>query len=94
MKFSNTLFWDVPLTQIDWNNHARFVINRVLQKGTLNDWKELKAYYGIEKIKEEVVKMKFLDHKTLNFCSHYFGFHKSQFKCYNIEPSIRKLWNY
>jgi len=60
----------------------------------LNDWRELKAYYGLERIKEEVLIMRYLDQKTLNFCSIYFNISKTDFRCYNIPQSTRELWNY
>jgi len=32
-----TLFWDVAFDSIDWQKHARFVINRVVTRGNLDD---------------------------------------------------------
>jgi len=88
------LFWDTDFQNIDYEEHSRFVIERVLTRGNLQDWKELKHYYGIEKIKDEVVKLRYLDKITLNFCHTFFNIQKEDFRCYNTEPSIRQLWNY
>ncbi|OQX99384.1 MAG: hypothetical protein B6I24_02695 [Bacteroidetes bacterium 4572_128] len=91
---NKVLFWDIDYQSVDYEKHARFVIQRVLTRGNLEDWKELKRYYGKIKIKKEVIKIRYLDKKTLNFCIHFFNIKKEKFRCYNIEPSIRKLWNY
>ena len=94
LNLNTSLFWDVEITEIDEEKNSLFIINRVLLNGTIKDWEEIKAYYGIEKIKQEVIRMKYLDHKTLNFCSLYFNIQKNDFKCYNTPPSTQELWNY
>ena len=91
---SKSLFWDIKYEDIDYEKHARFVIERVLTRGNWNDWKELKNYYGLQKIKEEALQIRYLDKITLNFCHTFFNLPKDQFRCYNIEPSIQQLWNY
>ncbi len=92
--FSTSLFWDVKIENINFDKHARFVIARVLTRGNLKDWKQLQAYYGLDKIKQEVINIRYLDKRTLSFCHHILGIPKESFKCYNTEASIRKLWNY
>ncbi len=94
MELTKALFWDTDINQLDYDKHARHIIGRVLMRGMLSDWFEIKQYYGIERIKEEVLKIRYLDKLTLNFCSTYFKIPKKQFRCYNTEPSIRQLWNY
>ncbi len=94
LQLSKTLFWDTDISQIDYEKNARHIIERVLLRGTLDDWFAIKKYYGVERIKQVVVKIRYLDKVTLNFCSKYFKIPKNQFKCYNTEPSIRKLWDY
>jgi len=49
--------------------------------------------YGIERMRNEILQIRNLDKHTLNFCSKYFNIPKEQFKCYNTEQSIQKLWN-
>ena len=94
MQLTKALFWDTDINKLDYEKHARHIIERVLVRGTLNDWFEIKNYYGTDRIKSEVLKIRFLDKITLNFCSKYFQTPKQEFKCYNTEPSIRQLWNY
>ncbi len=94
MQLSKTLFWDTDINNLDFEKHSRHIIERVLMRGMINDWFEIKKYYGLERIKEEVLKIRYLDKVTLNFCSKYLKIPKQQFRCYNTEPSIRQLWNY
>ena len=94
MQLSKVLFWDTEFNNLDYEKHARQIIERVLTRGMLSDWFEVKKYYGVERIKTEALNIRYLDKVTLNFCSTYFELSKDQFKCYNTDPSIRKLWNY
>ena len=94
MQINKKIFWDIDTRAMDFNKNARFIIERVLTRGTMNDWQQIKQLYGLEKIKQEVVQIRFLDKITLNFCSKFFDIPKNQFKCYNTPPSYRQLWNY
>jgi len=94
IKINPALFWDVEFSEIDYEKNARQVIERVITRGSMNDWFEIKSYYGIDRIKAEIVKIRSLDKVTLNFCSKYFQISKNQFKCYNIPQSYQQLWNY
>ncbi|MCX6235073.1 MAG: hypothetical protein NT175_10200 [Bacteroidetes bacterium] len=94
MNLSTFLFWDVDYNTIDWDRHSEFVISRVLSRGSLEDFKEIKTYYGFEKIKQAVLHLRYLDKRTLNFCCFYFSIPKEQFRCYNIIPSSQKHWIY
>lgn len=91
---SPALFWDIDPSELDYDRNARQVIERVLTRGSLSDWFSIKEYYGVDRIKQEVVRIRSLDSVTLNFCSTYFDLPKEQFKCYSTPQSYRQLWNY
>ncbi|MDY0017700.1 MAG: hypothetical protein RBS89_07665 [Candidatus Delongbacteria bacterium] len=92
--FRKELFWDVDYEKIDFTEHARFVIGRVVMRGNLNDWNNLKDFYGLEKIRSEAVKIRYLDKRTLSYLSVILNVKKEKFRCYNTEPSIKALWDY
>jgi hypothetical protein len=94
MNIDNSLFWDVDIENVDYEKYSQFIINRILLRGNIKDWQEIKNYYGIERIKQEITQMRYLDDKTLNFCSFYFHLSKTEFKCYNTPQSTKKLWDY
>lgn len=66
MTFSNWLFWDVDQQSMDFDRNQRFIIERVLQRGDLNDWKKLKELYGKDEILRISKTLKNLDDKTVN----------------------------
>ena len=94
LKINPALFWEIEFSELDYEKNARQIIERVLSRGSLNDWFEIKSFYGIERLKTEILRIRSLDKVTLNFCSKYFDVPKNQFKCYNIPPSYHQLWNY
>ena len=83
MELSRVIFWDTDYTQINWDAKARYVIARVVMYGTLEDWQKIKAYYGMDRIRAEMVQERYLDNKTLSFLSCIFDIPKEQFRCYS-----------
>ena len=92
--FSPNLFWDIDETELNLTKNARFIIERVLTRGRMRDWDTLNQVYGLPKIKEESLQIRYLDKVTLNFCSTYFKIPKSQFRCYTQPQSIQQLWQF
>lgn len=48
MKLSREIFWDTNYDTIDWDKSYQWVICRVLDRGGIKDWHEIKKYYGID----------------------------------------------
>ena len=94
MILPSYLFWDIDIKSVDFSKNARFIIQRVIQKGSLKEWKVIKNFYGIDFIKKEILLMRDLDPKTLNFFSTYFGLNKNNFRCFTIQQSTPKHFNY
>ena len=71
--FSNYLFWDVDIADVDLEKHKRYVIERVLTRGRMQDFQKLLKLYSKDEISVELKKSKELDPKTRHFCSWYFN---------------------
>ena len=85
------LFWDVDFNTLNEEKNIRLIIERVLNRGTIDEFKQILSYYGEEKIKSVVVNIGSLDLKTLEFAHTFFHIPKEKFKCYtkkllNQEP--------
>ena len=93
-QFSNYLFWDTVKTKIDFEKNKPYVIERVLSHGMLSDWELIKKLYGKQLIKEEVLKLRYLDKYSLNFCAAYFNEPISNFRCYKLAQSNPTHWVY
>lgn len=91
--FSPHLFWDVDLATFDLEKHHVQMIQKVLEFGKLEDWKLLKSYYGLEKVKEVSLNLRSLDAVTLSFVSTIFNIDKSEFRCYKHRQLVQNYWN-
>jgi hypothetical protein len=93
-QLTPSLFWDTDSQTLSEKDHAGFIIRRVCMLGTWNDWLLLKANYGLDKIKLELLHARQLDHKTLNYFSLILNVPKENFRCYSFLQSVPKYWNY
>jgi len=80
--FSDSCFWDMDFNKLDTEKDKNFIITRVVSRGGTNDEIELFNYYGWETIKEEIVKIRYLNKKILNYLSILFDIKKEQFRCF------------
>ena len=76
--FSKNLFWDNEVEDIDLQIHKRYVIERVITRGSLNDFKALTDLYTHDQIIHAITQSKELDSKTAHFCSWYFNIPKTE----------------
>lgn len=94
MQLPKRLFWDIDPSTLDWHKNARFIIQRVIQRGSIEEWKVLKDVYGLPFIKNEILKIRTLDPKTFHFFAAYFDIQKTDFRCFTTRQSIPKHFNY
>jgi len=88
------LFWDIDIEKLDVEKNSVLIIERIFNRGDLDDIKMLFDYYGLERIKNEIVKAGFLDKKTLNFVSKFLNIPKTEFQCYTKKQSKNVHWNF
>ena len=82
MQLSKHIFWDLNVNSIDYQKHVLLVIERVVVYGDLKDWHTLKEFYGLNLIRKEVVQIRCLDKKTVNFLSLILKIPILNFRCY------------
>ena len=80
--FAKRIFWDVVFENIDYDNKASWVIERVFERGDVDDIRQCRRYYGDEKINEVLTKAKWLSLQTIWLLSvpHLF-FHPHNTSC-------------
>ena len=87
-----TYLWDIDYTS-GRTVSKRLIIERVFSLGTLDELTLLINYYGREEVEKILMNLNYIDPKTLNFASKYFGKSKKTFKCYARKQLIPKRWN-
>jgi len=81
--FDPSLFWDTNINSIDIKKHAKFIIERVIKRGTRSDWETTLKLYGKETVRNHALTIRSLDPKSLNYLSIYFNTKKENFRCCN-----------
>lgn len=88
------LFWDVDVSTIDLDKHKASVIERIVTRGRWDEYIEMLNYYGRPTVKEVVLNARWLDKKTLSFCSAIFETDKTEFRCYKLAQLNPGHWDY
>ena len=94
LGLSKTLFWDVDPYTVEAEKHDAFIVDRVLQMGTMEEFKAIKEYYGKDRILAIAMQLRYMDERVLHFCSVYFNVPLDQFRCYTQKQLNLSHWNY
>jgi hypothetical protein len=92
--FNKRIFWDVVFENIDYDAKANFVIERVFERGDVEDIRNCRRYYGDEKITEALLNAKFLPLHTTYLASAVINKPLKDFRCYNLRQLNPTLFPY
>ena len=70
-NISDALLWEYDLNTFHWDKSYKIVIERVLERGNLNEWREILRVYGREKILETIKWSAQLKEKEKEFSSFF-----------------------
>ena len=93
-QFSANLFWDVNSNDIDIEEHASFIVHRVLEYGKIDDWTYILSYYGLSRILTMTLQYRSLDPKAWAFISAITKTPRENFRCYTTLQLNQQHWNY
>ena len=82
-SLSQRLFWDVDSKTIDDRVHCRYVIQRVLERGSIEDIKATIAHYTMPVMIAEAQQIRSLDPVTLAFAACLGNVNEDTFRCYS-----------
>lgn len=81
------LFWDVDLSRLDSGRHGNFIIERVCERGNLDDMRLVWNHYGRERVGQALQAARGLTPKTVSFFANLFGIPPESFRSYRQESS-------
>ena len=90
--FQPRIFWDVNFDTLDYDKRARFFIERVFERGDVDDIRQCRRYYGDELIKKVLITAKWLSKQTVFFASAILNNDLSDYKGYNAAQLNPELW--
>lgn len=86
MELNPSLFWDTDPEKLDYDQHARYIMSRVVSYGKWSEWKQLLNFYGRERIASELTRERELDIKSVHFLSVMLDIPLKDFTCYSGKP--------
>ena len=92
--FNKRIFWDVNFEQIDYDAKANFVIERVFERGDVEDIRQCRRYYGDEKVTTALLQAKYLPLHTIHFASAIIDKPLNEFRCYILRQLNPGLFPY
>ena len=92
--FEKRIFWDVNFEQIDYDAKANFVIERVFERGDVEDIRQCRRYYGDEKVASALLNAKYLPLQTIHFASAIIDKQLTEFRCYILRQLNPGLFPY
>ena len=81
------IFGDTDFNKVDYNKSWQSAIERVFDRGGLEDIKQVRRFYGDEKVIEALTSAKYFFDETINFCSGIFDMPKEKFRYYILKQS-------
>ena len=92
-NLSQVLFWNVDKSCFDPEQHARFIIQRVLEYGQWQDWLVIRDCYGLNRIVSECKQLRTLDARALSYICCISNTNKEDYRCYRTAQLNPTLWN-
>jgi hypothetical protein len=92
--FHKRIFWDVDFEKLDYDSKASFVIERVFERGDVEDIRNCRRYYGDEKVTQVLLNAKYLPLDTLHLASAVVDRPITDFRCYTLRQLNPTLFPY
>jgi hypothetical protein len=92
--FDRRIFWDVDFDKLDYDGKSGFIIERVFERGDVEDIRQCRRYYGDERIREVLLRTRFLPELRMHLASAVLGEPVENFRCYTLRRSHPELFPY
>jgi hypothetical protein len=84
------LFWDTDAAALSWHEHATFICERVLERGSLDQWNAVKARYEPEQLLTILRPSRRLSRKAVAYLSACYGAPVEEFRAWQLEEMAPK----
>ncbi len=87
------MLWEFDLEKFDWQKMRNEVVQRVLERGRMDDFYAILNLYGVEGVKAALREIPYMNDKDMNFACIAFDLRKEELKCYTKKQSMPLHWN-
>lgn len=90
-RVSPSLLWEYDLSSFDWWANRRVVVQRVIERGWIEDYyAALNLYGGMDNFKAILKEVPHFSDRDLSFICIQFGLRKEEMQCYTRKLSREK----
>jgi len=82
ISINKRIFWDVDPAELDVYAHSAFIVARVLNRGSIEDIKQVLNFYTTSELTKAVKENRLLNEKSLHFIAQYLNLEVTDFPCY------------
>ncbi len=90
-ELPKVLFWDIPGQTPDYENYPEWVIQRVFERGSMEDIAEIIVFYGEKQVKDVLTAAPHLDEDVLYLAATILDTPLNEFQCYSTRQ-YRKIF--
>ena len=93
-QLSPHLLWDIDKSKFDWGKMKLFIVQRVIERGDVDDFYAILQVYGghegVRKIAKKITTV--LDPRDEALMRTLFNLKKTDLECYKRKQSMKKHW--
>ena len=76
------IFWDVDIENLSVTDHWRYIIVRVIERGSCEEIRTILIEFGGSRVREAVLSARNLNERTISFFANMFAVARSEFRAY------------
>ncbi|WP_340112508.1 DUF6922 domain-containing protein [Maribellus mangrovi] len=76
-----TLLWEYDLSKFNWQQMQNLVVQRVVERGRIEDFQFILSKYGLNEVKHSIRKIPNLHKKDITFVCTVFNLKKEELRC-------------
>ena len=92
-RVRSSLLWEYDTKDFDWTSMRTTVVQRVVERGFVEDFYAILNLYGVDGVKEAIKCIPYLNAKDQNFVCVTFQLKKEELRCCSHRQSVQKHWN-
>ena len=93
-QFHKYLFWDIDYNKLDYDKYSDFIIERVFERGDVDDIRQCRRYYGDEEIAKALTNAKYLTKETIYLAIAILNNELTDYRCYRLAQLNPQHWQY
>lgn len=92
-RIRKSLFWEYDFERIDWIRMKNLVVQRVIERGRIDDYYAILNLYGLDGVIEEIKKIPYMNAKDQAFVCSVFQINREDLQCCIKKQSANQHWN-